>query len=96
MKTGNEMTLSFDWNVKGIQFSEDRMFTRIRTIAKRDGLKETYRALYYARKAHSGQYRKKQKYSSEVRLPSVFCTMSVKTAMSILTNSLFQKLSDIP
>ena len=66
MKTGNEMTLSFDWNVKGIQFSEDRMFTRIRTIAERDGLKETYRALYYARKAHSGQYRKKQKYSSEV------------------------------
>lgn len=66
MKTGNEMTLSFDWDVKGIQFSEDRMFTRIRAIAERDGLKETYRALYYARKAHSGQYRKKQKYSSEV------------------------------
>ena len=38
-------------------------FTRIKTIAQHDGLEETYRALYYARDAHSGQRRRKQKFT---------------------------------
>ena len=37
--------------------------TRIKTIAQHDGLEETYRALYYARDAHSGQRRRKQKFT---------------------------------
>ena len=40
-------------------FSEDSMFTRMRTFAQTEGLEETNRALYYARDKHSDQVRKK-------------------------------------
>ena len=56
---------SFEWDVKGVQFSEDRMFARIKTAAEHNGLLQTYQALYYAKLAHSGQLRKKQKFSCE-------------------------------
>ena len=52
--------LSFDWELKERGDSLEKMFTRIKTIAQHDGLEETYRALYYARDAHSGQRRRKQ------------------------------------
>ena len=51
--------LSFDWELKERGDSLEKMFTRIKTIAQHDGLEETYRALYYARDAHSGQRRRK-------------------------------------
>ena len=55
--------LSFDWELKERGDSLEKMFTRIKTIAQHDGLEETYRALYYARDAHSGQRRRKQKFT---------------------------------
>ena len=46
------------------------MFTRLKTVAELLGLDETYRALYYIRKQHSGQHRKKLKYSN-VEIPYI-------------------------
>ena len=56
--------MEHDWDVKGVQYSEDRMFTRIKTVAETKGLTQTYKALYFAKSAHRGQYRKKQKFTS--------------------------------
>ncbi|MBQ9154637.1 MAG: hypothetical protein IJ130_12615, partial [Solobacterium sp.] len=47
-------------------FKEENMFTRMKTSALSEDLKETYRALYYMRSRHAGQYRKKGKYVSEL------------------------------
>ncbi|MBR6147020.1 MAG: helix-turn-helix domain-containing protein [Lachnospiraceae bacterium] len=46
-------------------FREDKMFTRVRTIAQTEHLYETYRALSYMRESHEGQYRKKGRHSAE-------------------------------
>lgn len=45
-------------------FAEDKMFTRIRTIAQLENMNETYRALSYMRERHEGQFRKPAKHSS--------------------------------
>ena len=47
-------------------FQEDKMFTRIRTIAQTEKFYETYRALSYMRECHEGQFRKKGRHSSEL------------------------------
>ena len=46
-------------------FKEENMFTRVRTFAEAEGLDETFRALEYMRKQHSGQFRKKANYTDE-------------------------------
>jgi GTP pyrophosphokinase len=47
------------WVLRDRMFSEDSMFTRMRTFAQTEGLQETNKALYYARTMHSTQTRKK-------------------------------------
>lgn len=61
----------YEWKVRDQMFSEEHMFTRLKTIAEMLDLKQTYKALYYAREQHQGQYRKKQKYS-DVMIPYVY------------------------
>ena len=61
----------YEWKVRDQMFSEEHMFTRLKTIAEMLDLKKTYKALYYAREQHQGQYRKKQKYS-DVMIPYVY------------------------
>ena len=51
-------------------FSEEHMFTRLKTIAEAESLTETYRALYYMREQHEGQFRKKLKFS-DARIPYI-------------------------
>ena len=46
------------------------MFTRLKTIAEICGLEQTYRALYYIREHHRGQFRIGLKYS-EKRIPYI-------------------------
>ena len=59
----NDASLDFEWDLKGVQYSEERMFTRLKAVAESKGLTQTYRALYFAKTAHCGQLRKKQKYA---------------------------------
>ena len=47
------------WVLRDRMFSEESMFTRMRTFAQMEGLRETNKALYYARTMHKDQYRKK-------------------------------------
>ncbi len=46
------------------------MFTRLKTIAEIKGLRETYKALYYAREKHKDQLRKKPKFS-DAKIPYI-------------------------
>ena len=52
-------------------FDEDKMFTRIRTIAQTEKLDETYRALNYMREHHEGQFRKPGRHSDD-RIPYIY------------------------
>ena len=45
-------------------FHEDNMFTRIRSFAQSENLRETYRALQFIRDHHAGQFRDPKKYST--------------------------------
>ncbi len=56
----------YAWEIRDQMFSEEHMFTRLKTIAEIKNLRETYRALYYARECHKIQTRNKQKYSDVV------------------------------
>ena len=58
-----EDRVSYEWEIRDQLFSEEHMFTRLKTIAEIKGLTETYRALYYIRSKHDGQFRKKGKFS---------------------------------
>lgn len=58
-----EDRVSYEWEIRDQLFSEEHMFTRLKTIAEVRGLTETYRALYYIRSKHDGQFRKKGKFS---------------------------------
>ncbi len=60
----------YKWTIRDQMFSEDHMFTRIKTIAEVRGLKQTYKALYYIREQHRGQFRKKMKHS-DAMLPYI-------------------------
>lgn len=62
--------LSYEWEFREQLFSEEHMFTRLKTIAELNGLTETYRALYYIREQHAGQFRKKLKFS-DTRIPYI-------------------------
>lgn len=59
----NDVSMDFEWDLKGVQYSEERMFTRLKAVAESKGLKQMYKALYFAKAAHSGQLRKKQKFA---------------------------------
>ncbi len=61
---------AYEWELREQMYSEEHMFTRLKTIAELSGLQETYRALYYIREQHSGQYRKKLKFS-DARIPYI-------------------------
>ena len=61
---------SYEWELREQLYSEEHMFTRLKTISEVSGLKETYKALYYIREQHDGQYRKKLKYS-DARIPYI-------------------------
>lgn len=61
---------SYEGELRDQLFSEDHMFTRLKTIAEVAGLRETYKALYYIREQHDGQYRKKLKYS-DAKIPYI-------------------------
>ncbi len=61
---------SYEWELREQLYSEEHMFTRLKTIAEISGQKETYRALYYIRDQHNGQYRKKLKYS-DAKIPYI-------------------------
>lgn len=58
-----EDRMSYEWEIRDQLFSEEHMFTRLKTIAEIKGLTETYRALYYIRSKHAGQFRKKMMFS---------------------------------
>ncbi len=60
----------YEWEIRDQLFSEEHMFTRLKTIAEISALKETYKALYYMREQHQGQYRKKQKYT-DTKIPYI-------------------------
>lgn len=62
--------LSYEWALREQLFSEDHMFTRLKTIAELSHLEQTYRALYYMREKHAGQYRKKPKFS-DAKIPYI-------------------------
>ena len=61
---------SYEWELREQLYSEEHMFTRLKTISELSGLKETYKALYYIREQHSGQFRKKLKYS-DAKIPYI-------------------------
>ena len=61
---------SYEWELREQLYSEEHMFTRLKTISEIAGLNETYKALYYIREQHDGQYRKKLKYS-DARIPYI-------------------------
>lgn len=63
-------TLSYKWELRDQLFSEEHMFTRLKTVAELSDLKETYRALYFIKEHHSGQFRKKLKYS-DAKVPYI-------------------------
>ena len=46
-------------------FHENNMYTRVKTIAHTETLKETLRALDFMREKHSGQFRKERKFTAE-------------------------------
>ena len=60
----------YKWELREQLFSEEHMFTRLKTIAELNGMTETYKALYYIRDKHSGQFRKKLKFST-ARIPYI-------------------------
>ena len=60
----------YEWEIREQLYSEEHMFTRLKTIAELLGLKETYKALYYIREQHAGQYRKKLKFS-DAKVPYI-------------------------
>ena len=62
--------LEYDWELRDQMFSEKNMFTRLKTIAEVEDLQQTYKALYYIRDQHEGQYRKKLKYS-DAKIPYI-------------------------
>jgi len=61
---------TYEWEIREQLFSEEHMFTRLKTIAEICGLDQTYRALYYIREHHRGQFRRGLKYS-EKRIPYI-------------------------
>ena len=63
-------TLDYEWELRDQMFSEKNMFTRLKTIAEISNLPQTYKALYYIREQHKGQYRKKLKFS-DARIPYI-------------------------
>ena len=65
-----EDTGRYEWELKDQLFSEEHMFTRLKTIAEISRMPETYKALYYIRDKHSGQFRKPLKYSN-ARIPYI-------------------------
>lgn len=54
---------SYEGELRDQLFSEEHMFTRLKTFAEIMKLGETYHALYYIRDQHDGQFRKKLKFS---------------------------------
>ena len=60
----------YEWELRDQLFSETHMFTRLKTIAELNNLTETYKALYYIRDKHAGQYRKDLKFS-DTRVPYI-------------------------
>ena len=58
------------WELLDQMYSEEHMFTRLKTIAEIEPLPETYKALYYMRELHNGQFRKALKYS-DARVPYI-------------------------
>ena len=65
-----ENRLVYEWQIRDRMFSEEHMFTRLKTIAELQNLKETYKALYYARDQHKAETRNRQKFS-DVRIPYI-------------------------
>lgn len=61
---------SYEWELREQLYSVDHMFTRLKTIAELSGFNETYKALYYIKDQHGGQYRKKLKYS-DAKIPYI-------------------------
>ena len=60
----------YEWELRDQLFSPTHMFTRLKTIAEVQNLTETYKALYYIRDKHAGQYRKHLKFS-DTRVPYI-------------------------
>lgn len=60
----------YEWEIREQLFSDGHMFTRLKTIAEIRGLRQTYRALYYIREQHNGQFRKGHKFST-VKIPYI-------------------------
>ena len=59
-----------EWEFREQMFSEEHMFTRLKTVAEIENLPQTYKALYYIREKHKGQFRKKLKYS-DAKIPYI-------------------------
>ena len=66
----NENPTEYSWEIHDQMFSAEHMFTRLKTIAEIKGLRETYKALYYARENHKDQLRKKPKFS-DAKIPYI-------------------------
>lgn len=55
----------YEWNLRDQMFSDVHMFTRLKTIAEMNALRQTYKALYYVREQHRYQFRIKTKFSNK-------------------------------
>ncbi len=55
-----------DLRIRSRLFHENNMFTRMKASAVSENLAETYKALYFMRKQHMGQFRKKGRYTHEL------------------------------
>ena len=66
----NNGSQEYDWEIHDQMFSAEHMFIRLKTIAEIKGLRETYKALYYAREKHKDQLRKKPKFS-DAKIPYI-------------------------
>lgn len=55
---------SLPFTFRGRLFHEEKMYTRVQTFAMEENLTETYQAVSFMRKQHSGQFRKEIRYST--------------------------------
>lgn len=65
LSSGSKAEEGKDFVIRDRLFHEENMFTRMRTLALTRGMNETYRALEFMRKRHTGQFRNLGKFAHE-------------------------------
>ena len=59
-----------DWTIADALFSPEHMYSRIAVTSELEGLRETFAALRFMKKAHEGQYRKPSLFS-DTKVPYI-------------------------